>query len=103
MTGIKFDASWVGGYAELAANSADALAEGVRTMGTAPLDQESFGELGRTVHTTQAYGRAAQLLRDQLARAVEALAAASDGLEKVTSFYVGSDDDAGRTIRREER
>ncbi|MFC4853872.1 hypothetical protein [Actinophytocola glycyrrhizae] len=103
MTGIKFDATWVGGYAQLAGNSAEALAEGVRTMAIEPLDQESFGQLGRTVHTTQAYGKAAQLLREQLARAVEALGAASDGLAKVTAGYVDTDDEGGVTIRREER
>ena len=103
MTGIKFDATWVGGYAQLAGNSADALAEGVKTMGIEPLDQESFGQLGRTIHTTQAYGKAAQLLREQLTRAVEALASASDGLDKVTAGYVDTDDEGGVTIRREER
>lgn len=103
VTGIKFDAAWVGGYAQLAGNSADALAEGVKTMAIEPLDEESFGQLGRTVRTTQAYSKAAQLLREQLARAVEALASASDGLEKVTAGYVDSDDEGGVTIRREER
>jgi len=103
VTGIKFDATWVGGYAQLAGNSADALAEGVKTMGVEPLDEESFGRLGRAVHTTQAYGKAAQLLREQLARAVEALASASDGLGKVTAGYVDTDDESGVTIRREER
>lgn len=103
MTGIKFDAAWVGGYAKLAGNSAEALAEGVKTMGIEPLDQESFGQLGQAVNTTQAYGKAAQLLRDQLARAVDALDSASDGLEKVTAGYVDTDDEGGVTIRREER
>jgi len=100
VTGIKFDPSWVGGYAKLAGNSAEALAEGVKTMGVAPLDQESFGSLGRSVHTTQAYGKAAQVLRDQLARAVEALAAASDGLERVTAQYVDTEDLGTQTLKR---
>ncbi len=103
MTGIKFDAAWVGGYAQLAGNSAGALAEGVKTMDMAPLDQESFGELGRTVHTTQAYGKAAQMLRDQLARAVEALNAASDGLAQVTAVYADADELGVQAIRREAR
>ena len=101
MTGIKFDASWVGGYAALTANSAEALAEGVKTMDVAPLDQESFGELGRTVNTTQAYGTAAQVLLEQLARAVEALNAASDGLEQVTAVYQNTDDVSVRAMNRE--
>lgn len=103
MTGIRFDAAWVGGYGQLAGDSAEALAEGVRTMAIEPLDEESFGQLGQTVHTTQAYGKAAQLLRAQLGRAVEALASASDGLEKVTAGYVDTDDEGGIAIRREER
>jgi hypothetical protein len=102
VTGIKFDAGWVGGYATLAGNSAEALAEGVKTMGMAPLDQESFGDLGRTVHTTQAYTKAAQLLRDQLGRAVEALAAASDGLERVTAVYRDTDDLGVQGMKRGE-
>jgi hypothetical protein len=100
MTGIKFDAAWVGGYARLAAASADALAEGVQTMAADPLTDESFGQLGRTVHTTQAYSRAAQHLREQLARAVEALGSASDGLEQVTNRYVESDEQGAAHINR---
>jgi hypothetical protein len=103
VTGIKFDAAWVGGYAKLAEGSAEALAEGVKTMAVEPLDEESFGQLGKTVKTTQAYEKAAQLLRDQLARAVDALSSASDGLEKVTAGYTDTDDEGGVTIRREER
>ena len=103
MTGIKFDAAWVGGYAELAANSADALAEGVTTMGTAPLDQESFGELGRTVQTAQAYEKASQVLRDQLARAVEALGSASEGLTEITAAYVDSEEVGVQAIKKEQR
>jgi hypothetical protein len=103
MTGIKFDAAWVGGYARLTGKSADALAEGVDTVNAEPLDQESFGELGRTVHITQAYAGAAQLLRDQFARAVSSLGSASDGLANVTASYQDSDDAGARTIEREEQ
>jgi hypothetical protein len=102
VTGIKFDAGWVGGYATLTGSSAEALAEGVRAMGDAPLDQESFGDLGRTVHSTQAYAKAAQLLRDQLGRAVEALAAASDGLGRVAAVYQDTDDLGVQGMKRGE-
>lgn len=101
MTGIKLDAAWVGGYAKLTADSADALAEGVATMAAAPLDDESFGQLGRVTNTTQAYDKAARLLRDQLGRAVEALTAASDGLARVTAVYQDTDESGMRAIRRE--
>lgn len=100
MTGIKFDAAWVGGYARLAAASADALQEGVTTMATDPLTEESFGRLGRTVHTTQAYSLAAQRLREQLERAVAALGSASTGLAAVTEKYVDSDDQGAAAINR---
>jgi hypothetical protein len=103
VTGIRFDAGWVGGYAELTANSADALAEGVTTMGTAPLDQESFGELGRVTGSAQAYGKASQVLRDQLARSVEALGSASEGLAEITAAYVDSEDQGALAITKELR
>jgi len=101
VSGIKLDPTWVGGYAKLAADSAETLAEGVRAMAVEPLDDESFGQLGRATRATQAYGKAAQLLRGQLARAVEALNAASDGLEKVTAGFQETDETGMRTIERE--
>jgi hypothetical protein len=100
VTGIKFDAAWVGGYAKLTAASAEALDEGVRTMATDPLTEESFGQLGRQVRTTQAYTSAAQQLRDQLSRAVAALNSATTGLNQVTSKYVESDEQGAATITR---
>jgi len=100
VTGIKFDAAWVGGYAKLAAASADALDEGVRTMATDPLTEETFGQLGKQVHTTQAYSKAAQQLRDQLARAVAALNSASTGLDQVSKKYLDSDEQGAATINR---
>lgn len=103
MTGIRLDASWVGGYAKLTADSAGALAEGVKTMGAEPLEDESFGRLGRQIRTPQAYGAAARLLRAQLDRAVEALTSASDGLDKVTAVYVDSDESGMVALRREQR
>jgi hypothetical protein len=103
MTGIRFDAGWVGGYAKVAESSAEALDEGLRTVNSAPLTEESFGRLGTTVRTDEAYGRAAGLLREQLARGVEALRSAADGLTKVTAGYETSDDDNVETLRRGEQ
>jgi hypothetical protein len=102
VTGIKFDAAWVGGYAKLTAASAEALDEGTRTMAADPLTEESFGELGRTTHSTQAYARTATHLRDQLARAVAALSSASTGLNQVTKKYVEVDEDGAATVNRGE-
>jgi hypothetical protein len=101
VTGIQFDPAWVGGYAQLTGNSAEALAEGAKTMDIAPLDQESFGQLGRTIHTTQAYSSAAQLLREQLDRAVAALTAAADGLGKITETYLEGDAEAMVALKKE--
>jgi hypothetical protein len=103
VTGIKLDAAWVGGYAKLTADSSDALAEGVQTMATDPLDAESFGELGRALNTAQAYGKASQLLREQLGRAVEALASASEGLANVTAAYQDTDETGRQAMRQELR
>jgi len=101
VTGIKLDAAWVGGYAKLAADSGDALAEGVETMAIEPLGDESFGQLGRQLRTPEAYGRAAGLLRDQLARAVEALHGVADGLNQVTTVYQETDETSRQAMARE--
>jgi hypothetical protein len=103
VTGIKLDPAWLNDYAKLTADSAGALAEGVKTMNVAPLTDESFGRLGQQLGTPQAYGKAAQLLRGQLARAVEALTATSEGLEKVTEIYVDADETSVQAIKREQR
>jgi hypothetical protein len=100
VTGIKFDAEWVGGYAQLAAKSADALDEGVRVMASNPLTDESFGQLGQTVRVAPAYAQVAGKLHDQLTRAIEALNSASTGLEQVTAKYVDSDESTASTITR---
>ena len=99
--GIKFDADWVVGYGKLAANSADELDEGVQIMDTAPLTDESFGELGRAVGVTEAYASVAGTLHDQLTRAVEALQSASTGIEQVTAKYVDADELTANTIHRQ--
>jgi hypothetical protein len=98
--GIKFDADWVGGYGQLAGNAADELDEGVRIMDTAPLSDESFGELGRTLGVTGSYASVAGKLHDQLSQAVEALRSASTGLEQVTARYVDSDEFTASSIHR---
>ena len=103
MTGISFDAGWVGGYAKVAESSAEALDEGLRTVNSAPLTEESFGRLGTTVRTDEAYGRAAELLRGQLARGAEALRAAAEGLTTVAAGYESSDDDSLNTLKRGEQ
>lgn len=101
MSGIKFDAEWVGGYAQLTGKSAEALDEGAQLMATEPLTDESFGRLGQTLGVTEAYTSVAGTLREQLSRAVEALSSASAGLEQVTAQYVDSDELSASTIHRQ--
>jgi hypothetical protein len=101
VSGIKFDAEWVGGYGQLAGKSADALGEGVQTMAADPLTDESFGRLGATLHVTESYTSVAGTLHDQLTRAVEALNSASAGLEEVTRKYVDSDESSASTMNRQ--
>lgn len=103
MAAIEVDPDWVAGYAKVVARAADQLSASSELLATAPLTTETFGSLGRTVRTAEAYGRASQALRWQLARGVEALAAASDGLTQVADQYKVSDDDGAHSIRRSGR
>lgn len=103
MAGIKINPDWVGGYAKRVARAADELDKGEDLMQTAPLGQESFGELGRTVRSADAYARASEMLRGQLSRAVEALTSASEGLREVAERYRAADDDSAHLIKRSER
>jgi hypothetical protein len=102
MAGIKIDPDWVSGYAKRVARAADELDKGADLMGSAPLRHDSFGDLGRTVRSADAYARAAEMLRGQLSRAVEALTSAADGLRDVADRYRAADDDSAHLIKRSE-
>ncbi|PPK69563.1 hypothetical protein V5P93_006792 [Actinokineospora auranticolor] len=97
---IEVDPAWVDGYARKVAAAADQLGRCAEVLRTAPLTAESFGSLGRTVHLTDSYARASDVLRTQLTRGVEALHAAATSLTQVAAHHQGSDDDGARTIRR---
>lgn len=100
MAVIKVDPDWVGDYAKKVADAATELSEGATVLNTAPLGPEAFGSLGRTVRTADAYLRAAEALRGQLTRGVDALTTASENLAEVAEKYRASDDDGAVTLRR---
>lgn len=102
MAGIKINPEGVGDYAKRVAHAADELDRGADLMRTAPLGHESFGELGRAVRSADAYARAAEMLRGQLSRAVEALTSAAEELREVADRYRAADDDSAHLIKRSE-
>ncbi|SDD47644.1 type VII secretion target [Actinokineospora iranica] len=103
MVAIRVDPAWVSGYAKKVAEAADELAKGAEVLNTAPLSTEAFGALGRTVRTAESYGRAAEVLRAQLTRGVEALESAAVALGQVAEKYRGSDEEGASTIKRSGR
>ena len=102
MADLTFDAERVGGYAKLAEDGAQTLTAAGERVG-APLEREAFGSLGRGMRVPTSYLRAANLLREQLARGTEALRSASDGLAEITGTYQASDEDNVQAIRRGEQ
>ncbi|MGH3863160.1 hypothetical protein [Actinokineospora sp.] len=100
MTAIKVDPDWVSGYAKKVAENAEALGAGADVLNAAPLTAEAFGSLGRTVRIAESYGRAAEVLRGQLTRAVEALESAAHSLGQVAETYAVSEGDSVREINR---
>jgi ABC-type transporter Mla subunit MlaD len=102
VAGVKIDPDAVARYAKTMAKGADRLDGSAKSLKGETLGVEAFGELGRQVRTAEAYSRAANTLRDQLARAIETLHAASDTLEKVAEQYKAGDQDTVKTITRAE-
>ncbi|WP_156757903.1 hypothetical protein [Actinokineospora pegani] len=100
MATIRVDPAWVGQYASNVHDAAEVLAEGGQVMRTAPLTADSFGSLGKTVRVSESYLRAAEVLRAQLTRGVEALQSAATGLDGVAKQYQSSDDDGVASINR---
>lgn len=99
MADLTFNAERVGGYATLADDGAQTLARAGERVG-APLDQEVFGSLGRSMRLPASYAKAATMLREQLARGAETLTSATDGLAEITETYRTSDEDSVQAIKR---
>jgi hypothetical protein len=100
MATIKVDPTWVAQYAYNVGEAAEVLSEGAGMLRTAPLTAESFGTMGDAVRVTEAYLRAAEALRTQLTRGVEALKSASTSLGQVAEKYQTSDGDGIASINR---
>ena len=100
MATIKVDPTWVSQYAYNVGEAAEVLSEGATMLQAAPLTAESFGTLGNSVRVTESYLRAAEALRNQLNRGVEALKSASTSLTQVAEKYESSDGDGIASINR---
>lgn len=103
MRGVEINPELVARYGKLAAGAADDLDHGAGVLRSAPLDNEAFGKLGRTVRTAEAYARAARTLQAELHRATEALTSVSEELREVAQRYRRTDEDAAVAIKRNER
>jgi uncharacterized protein YidB (DUF937 family) len=100
VTGVKIDPDWIASYARTVSRSAGDLGTARDALRGAPLPADAFGRLGRTTGADTAYARAAQNLSDQLARAVDALTAAGEGLAKTADHYGSHDQDVAAMLKR---
>ncbi len=94
---IAVDARWVELYAKRVDEAAEELTRARSELRAAPVRAQSFGELGRTLRSAEAYGRAAGMLNQQLDRACEVLTSAARGLHAVAEHY-GSQEEAAATL-----
>ncbi|KAA2264700.1 hypothetical protein F0L68_06310 [Solihabitans fulvus] len=97
---VRVDPDWVVGYAKKVDEAAQDIDTARKALGEAPLRAESFGELGRTLRTADSYAKAADVLRQQLARAAEVLTSAGTGLRAVAHHYGAHDEEAARAITK---
>lgn len=100
---ISVDPQWLEQYADRIDGTTDDLRRVRDAMKVSPLRPQSFGEIGRTVGTAQAYARAAELLNSQLARACDTLDAAAKGLHAVAKQHGHGDEEAVQLIKKVDR
>ena len=100
MSAMEVDPDRVSAYAKTTGKAATDLSGAHDKLTSTHLSGEAFGELGRSVRTSEAYSKASGTLLSQLQRAVGALHAASEGLDKVADSHRGSDEDAAKHISR---
>ena len=98
MDTIKVDLDWLRDYAAVLDRRADSARAVLRGLRDHQLDDDAFGEIGRSLHTPQAYRRAAGSLFAQLDRAEEVLSAAATALRQAAEHYQGTDVDGARTL-----
>ncbi|WP_253770975.1 type VII secretion target [Goodfellowiella coeruleoviolacea] len=97
---VEIDPDWLLDYADRVDDAAEELNSARGALNETPLTADSFGELGRSIQSGAAYQRAAQVLREQLDRASEVLAAAATGLRDVVTHYQGHDQDSAAVIAK---
>ncbi|MFE9744856.1 hypothetical protein ACFYOT_08140 [Saccharothrix saharensis] len=100
---VSVDPRWLELYAQRVEEAAEELTRARAELREAPMGPRSFGELGRTLRSAEAYGRAAGLLHQQLDRACEVLTSAAKGLHDVAEHYGAQDDDAVALIKAVDR
>lgn len=100
---VEVDPEWLLSYADQVDDAAEDLNSARSALNETPLTGDSFGELGRSIQSGAAYQRAAQVLREQLDRASEVLAAAATGLRDVVEHYQGHDEDSAAIIAKSDR
>ncbi|SDF66671.1 hypothetical protein SAMN05216553_102571 [Lentzea fradiae] len=100
---ISVDPEWLEQYADRIDGTTDDLRRVRDAMKVTPLRPQSFGEIGRTAGTVQAYARAAELLNSQLARACDTLDAAAKGLHAVAKEHGHQEDESLRLIEKADR
>jgi uncharacterized protein YukE len=100
---ITVDSQWLESYADRIDGTTDDLRRVRDAMKVSPLRPESFGEIGRTLGSSQGYARAAELLNSQLARACDTLDAAAKGLHEVARQHGHHDQEALHQIKKADR
>ncbi|CCH35114.1 hypothetical protein ABZ816_21360 [Actinosynnema sp. NPDC047251] len=100
---IAVDARWVELYAKRVDEAAEELSRARTELRAEPVRAQSFGELGRSLRSAEAYGRAAAMLNGQLDRACEVLTAAAHGLHAVAEHYGSQEDEAVALIKNADR
>jgi hypothetical protein len=97
---VRVDVDQLAEYASGLDSRADEARDVLNALRDNQLDDEAFGEVGRSMGTPESYRRAAESLFTQLARAEEVLTAASTALRQVSDHYQGTDQDGAVTIEK---
>ena len=100
---VSVDPRWLELYAKRVEEAAEELTRARTELREAPMRPQSFGELGRTLRSAEAYGRAAGMLNQQLDRACEVLTSAAKGLHDAAEHFGSQDDEVVALIKAVDR
>lgn len=98
MDTIKVDLDWLRDYATVLDRRADEARGVLGSLREHRVDDDLFGEVGRSLGTPRAYQAAADSLFAQLDRAEEVLTAAATALRQAAEHYEGTDVDGALTL-----